>query len=90
MAAGQRKFKVKEIRFSKDGADIRCDVEFSWGIEETDGQIQIRRGNTTSFNKAELIANLTAEERAAIMSVFGKIQTAIKTKVVDLTNAIEE
>jgi hypothetical protein len=90
MAAGQRKFIVKEIRFTKDGADIRCDTEFSWGIEESDGQVHDRRGNTTSFGKAELIALLTAGERSAIVSAFAKIQTAVKAKVTELANAVEE
>lgn len=90
MAAGQRKFLAKEIRFSKDGTDIRCDTEFSWGIEEADGQVHDRRTNTTSFSKANLIALLTAEERQAIVSAFAKIQTAVKAKVAELVNAVEE
>lgn len=92
MAAGQRKFIVKEIRFTKDEADIRCDVEYSWGIEEADGQVkpEARRANTTSFSKAELIALLTAQERAGILGVFGKIQTATKDKAAELATAVEE
>ena len=90
MAAGQREFIVKEIRFTKDEADIRCDVEYSWGIEEADGQVHDRRGNTTSFSKAELIALLTAQERTGILGVFGKIQTATKAKAAELATAVEE
>ena len=92
MAAGQRKFIVKEIRFSRNGSDVKCDVEYSWGIEETDGSVQpnARRSNTTTFSKEELVALLTAQERSGISDMFGKIQTAVKTKVTELTNAVEE
>lgn len=92
MAAGQRKYVTKEIRFAKDGADIRCDTEYSWGIEEADGQVkpEARRANTASFSKAELIALLTAPERQGLLDIFAKIQTAVKAKAAELTNAIEE
>lgn len=90
MAAGQRKFRVTDIRFTREAGEIRCDVEYSWGIEEADGVVRERRGNSVSFSKAELVALLTAGERTGILTVFGKIQTATKVKAMGLATAVEE
>lgn len=90
MAAGQRKFTVREIRFTKDNGGVRCDVEYSWGIEEADGIVRERRGNTASFSKAELVALLSAPQRQGVLDVFGLIQTATKAKAAELASAVEE
>lgn len=86
MAAGQRKFEIREVRFRKDGANITADVEYRWGVEETSGSVEWR-SNTVSFSKEELQALLSVEERQAMASVFTTLRAAVKTKGAELATA---
>lgn len=90
MAAGQRKYKATELTFVKDGADVRCNVAFSYGIEEVDGMVNERRPNTVALSKEDLVALLTPGQRQAIAEAFAAIQTAIKTRIAALATAVEE
>lgn len=90
MAAGQRKYDLREVRFTRDADGVRCDVEFKWGIEEAGGQVLEWRSNSASFSKAELDALLSTPQRNGVLTVLGILKTAVKAKASDLATATEE